>query len=475
MMCAMSDDHTAAPSLSNAGPSGLQAAGIDPARTKALLERERASYIARNPRSQAQAAHTARHLMFGVPLHWMNDWATPFALHMAHAQGAHLTDLDGHDLTDFCLGDTGAMFGHSPPVVMQALADQAHRGCTAMLASEDAAAVGEALAERFGLPQWQFAMTATDANRFVLRWLRAATGRAVLLVFNGCYHGTVDDVFVDLVNGHAVQRDSLLGQVQDLTRTTRVVEFNDLTALEAALATGDVACVLAEPVMTNIGMVLPEPGFWEAAQAIIRRHGALLALDETHTISSGPGGYARAHGLQPDAVVVGKPLGGGMPCAAYGFTAELAALTEAAKRAAPPGHSGIGTTLTANLLAMAAMRATLTHLMVPAVYAPMQALAVRLADGLRATMARHGLPWCVSQVGARTEFQFCLSPPRNGSEAEAAMNPELEHALHLALLNRGVMITPFHNMMLVCPDTTEADVARLLTAMDEVLKELTGS
>jgi glutamate-1-semialdehyde 2,1-aminomutase len=478
MMCAMSAPHTSAPSFapaaSNVGPSTLPAGGVDPARTQALLARERASYIARNPRSQAQAARTAQHLMFGVPLHWMNDWATPFALHMAQAQGAHLTDLDGHVLADFCLGDTGAMFGHSPPVVMQALAAQASRGCTAMLASEDAAAVGEALAERFGLPQWQFAMTATDANRFVLRWLRAATGRAVLLVFNGCYHGTVDDAFVDLVHGQPTQRDSLLGQVHDLTRTTRVVEFNDLAALEAALAPGDVACVLAEPVMTNIGMVLPEPGFWEAAQTIIRRHGALLVLDETHTISSGPGGYARAHGLQPDAVVVGKPLGGGMPCAAYGFSAELAARAEATKRAAPPGHSGIGTTLTANLLAMAAMRATLTHLMVPAVYAPMHALAARLADGLRQVIARHHLPWCVSQVGARTEFQFCPTPPRNGSEAEAAMHPVLEHALHLALLNRGVLITPFHNMMLVCPDTTEADVAQLLDALDDVLAQLTG-
>jgi glutamate-1-semialdehyde 2,1-aminomutase len=338
-----------------------------------------------------------------------------------------------------------------------------------MLPGEDAAAVAELLAERFGLPRWQFAMTASDANRFVLRWLRAATGRPVLLVFNGCYHGTVDDVFVDLVDGRPVQRDSLLGQVHDLTATTSVVEFNDLVALEAALAAGDVACVLAEPVMTNIGMVLPEPGFWERAIELIHRHGSTLVMDETHTISSGPGGYARAHGLKPDAVVVGKPLGGGMPCAAYGFSAELAAQAEAAKRAAPPGHSGIGTTLTANLLAMAAMRATLCELMTPPVYAGLHARCARLADGLRAAIARHGLPWCVTQVGARCEFQFCAVPPRNGSEAAAAMDEALEQAIHLALLNRGVMITPFHNMMLVCPDTSDADIDRLLAAFDEVL------
>lgn len=446
--------------------------GIPPARVRALAEAERARYEAAHPRSRALAERSAAHLMFGVPLHWMNDWATPFPLHVAEARGARLTDVDGHELVDFCLGDTGAMFGHSPPAVTEALQRQAARGLTTMLAGEDAAAVSALLADRFGLPRWQFAMTASDANRFVLRWLRAATGRRVLLVFNGCYHGTVDDVFVDLVDGHPVQRDSLLGQVQDLTATTRVVEFNDLAALEAALAPGDVACVLAEPVMTNIGMVLPEPGFWERAIELIHRHGSLLVMDETHTISSGPGGYARAHGLQPDAVVVGKPLGGGMPCAAYGFSAELAARAEAAKRAAPPGHSGIGTTLTANLLAMAAMRATLATLMTPEVFAALHARCTRLADGLRAVIARHGLPWCVTQVGARCEFQFCATPPRNGSAAGAAMDADLEQALHLFLLNRGVLITPFHNMMLVCPDTTDADVQRLLGAMDAALHAL---
>ena len=442
--------------------------------TAALLARERQTYIERNPKSEAQAARAAQHLLFGVPLHWMNDWGTPFALQVSSAQGAHLSDIDGHTLADFCLGDTGAMFGHSPPVVSRALAVQATRGYTTMLTSEDAAVVAETLAQRFGLPMWQFAMTATDANRFVLRWIRAAIARKVLLVFNGCYHGTVEDVFVDLVGGKPVQRDSLLGQVHELTQTTRVVEFNDLAALEAALAPGDVACVLAEPVMTNIGMVLPQSGFWEQAQALIRRHGAMLVMDETHTISSGPGGYCQAHGLTADAVVLGKPLGGGMPCAAYGFSAELAQRVVAAKHNAPAGHSGIGTTLTANLLAMAAMRATLTELMTPAIYAPMHALTTTLSEGLRAVIAHHKLPWCVTQVGARTEFQFCATPPVNGTQAGQAMNPALEHAIHLYLLNRGVLITPFHNMMLICPDTTADDVRLLLRAFNAALSELTG-
>ncbi len=450
----------------------MHATGVSPQRVAALAARERVAYALRNPNSKALAGRAGQHLLFGVPLHWMNDWATPFALQVDHAQGAHLTDVDGHQLIDFCLGDTGAMFGHAPPAVMAALRAQTLRGCTTMLSGEDAVAVGALLAARFGLPMWQFALSASDANRFVLRWLRAATGRRVLLVFNGCYHGTVDDVFVDLHDGQPVQRSSLLGQVHDLTQTTRVIEFNDLAALEAALAPGDVACVLAEPVMTNIGMVLPQPGFWARAIELIHAHGSLLVMDETHTISSGPGGYARAHGLTPDALVLGKPLGGGMPCAAYGFSAELAARVEAAKRDAPPGHSGVGTTLSANLLAMAAMRATLERLMTPQTYAPMHRLTEVLADGLRATIARHGLPWCVSQVGARTEFQFCATPPGNGAQAGAAMDAALEHAIHLYLLNRGVLITPFHNMMLVCPDTSQADVQLLLDAFDAALAEL---
>ncbi|HET9823523.1 MAG TPA: aspartate aminotransferase family protein [Burkholderiaceae bacterium] len=443
--------------------------GIDAARAQALLRAEREAFAARNPRSRALSHDAAAHLMFGVPLHWMNDWGTPFALHVREALGARLIDVDGHERVDFCLGDTGAMFGHAPEPVARALAAQAARGATAMLPGEDAAPVAALLAERFGLPFWQFALTATDANRFVLRWLRAASGRRRLLVFNGCYHGTVDDVFVDLVDGRPTPRASLLGQVHDLTAHTVVVEFNDLAALEAALAAGDVACVLAEPAMTNIGMVLPEAGFWTAARELTRRHGSALVFDETHTISCGPGGWGRAHGIEPDAVVIGKPLGGGMPCAAYGFSAAWAGRAMAAKRAAAPGHSGIGTTLSGNLLALAAMRATLTELMTEPVYARMIDGAARLAAGLRERIARHRLAWCVTQLGARTEFQFRATPPRNGREAGAALDDALEHLIHLALLNRGVMITPFHNMMLVSPATTDADIARLLDAFDDVL------
>lgn len=446
--------------------------GVNWERAQALAGAERAFFEHNNPASKALAARAAGHMLFGVPMHWMHDWSTPFALTVREASGARFSDADGHDYIDFCLGDTGAMFGHAPAPVARAIALQAGRGYTAMLPSEDAVWVAEELARRFALPFWQFALSASDANRFVLRWLRAATGRAKILVFNGCYHGTVDDVFVDLVDGVPLQRASLLGQVHDLTAHTVVVEFNDLAALEAALAGAEVACVLAEPVMTNIGMVLPAPGYWQAAQAILRRHGTLLVIDETHTISSGPRGYAQAHGIAPDALVLGKPIGGGVPCAAYGFTRELARRVEQAKRAAPPGHSGIGTTLTANMFTLAALRANLEHVMTDAAYATMDALAAQLAAGLRAAIARQRLPWCVTRVGARTEFQFAQAGPANGSEAGAMLDTELERIIHLYLLNRGILITPFHNMLLVRPDTGADGVARLLQVFEECVLAL---
>jgi glutamate-1-semialdehyde 2,1-aminomutase len=446
--------------------------GVNWQRAQALLERERIAFANAMPKSRALSAQAKRHLLFGVPLHWMNDWSTPFSLFVERARGARFTDVDGHEYADFCLGDTGAMFGHSPAPVARALAAQAECGFTTMLPGEDAVWVSEELARRFRLPFWQFAMTASDANRFALRWARAATGRKQIVVFNGCYHGTVDDVFVDLVNGRPAQRDSLIGQVHDLLEYTRVVEFNDLAALEDALKDGEVACVLAEPAMTNIGMVLPDPGYWREAAALMRRHGTLLAIDETHTISSGPGGYAVAHGIEPDLFVLGKPVGGGMPCAVYGFSAALAEAAERAKLQAPPGHSGVGTTLTANMLAMRAIRATLEEVMTDAAYEHMFALAARLATGLEEAIVRHGLPWCVTRIGARTEFQFASTPPRNGTAAGQQLDGELEHIIHLYMLNRGVLITPFHNMMLVCPETSAADVDRLIATFDACLAEL---
>ena len=426
-------------------------------------------FITTHPRSVDLATQAAPHFLFGVPLHWMRDWPSPASLCVQQAQGANLTCADGLVYSDFCLGDTGAMFGHSPAPVAQAIAHQAARGLTSMLPSVQTAEVGALLAATFGLPQWQMALTASDANRFVLRWARAVTQRPQLLVFDGCYHGAVDDTLVDLQAGTTVARPSVLGNVHNHAAFTRIVPFNDLAALEAALADRQVACLLAEPALTNCGLVLPAPGFWPAAQALCQRYGSLLVLDETHTLSTGCGGYAQVHGLAPDLVVIGKAVAGGLPCAVYGFTDALAQRMRDAKQAAPEGHSGIGTTLAGNALTVAALHAALTHLHTPATYAPMLALADTLAAGLRERIAAHGLGWSVTQLGARMELQYTAQPPRNAAEVHHSSQPALDALLHLFLLNRGVLLTPFHTMLLVSPATTQADVQRLLDGLSAFL------
>lgn len=447
-------------------------AGIADRAIGAMNGRERQRFSAANPRSRSLAAEAAKHWLRGVPMHWMLDWGTPFPLFAAEARGATLIDADGHAYADFCLGDTGAMFGHSPAAVVDAVRRQADRGFTAMLPSEDAAVVGGLLAARFGLPCWQTATTATDANRFVLRLARWLTGRGKLLVFNGCYHGTVDETFLRLKDGKPVHRPGLVGQAVDIAEHTKVVEFNDLPALEAALAPGDVACVITEPALTNIGMVLPEDGFHAGLRELTRRTGTLLVIDETHTISTGPGGYSRAFGLEPDVFVLGKPVAGGIPCAVFGFTADIAERLTRLWADKEPGHSGIGTTLSGNALVMAAMRANLEQVMTDAAFAHMLDLSSRLAAGVSGLIRERALPWHVSNVGARSEFVCAPRPPKNGTEAAAAMHGDLEHAIHIYLLNRGILIAPFHNMTLVCPATTKADVDRLLDTLRECLDEL---
>jgi glutamate-1-semialdehyde 2,1-aminomutase len=436
-----------------------------------LLAREERRYEAQHPVSAGLARRTAAHFLNGVPMHWMGDWGTPHPLFLREANGVALTDVDGHRYTDFCLGDTGAMFGHSPPAVAAAIARQAALGLTCMLPAEATAEVGERLAAYFGLPYWQVAQTATDANRSALRWARAITGRPRILVFQGCYHGTVDETLVRLRGGRAVAREGGIGAPFDNATAAHVVEFNDVPALDAALQAGDVAAVICEPVMTNVGMVLPAPGFHAALRELTRRSGTLLVMDETHTLSSGPGGYTRVHGLEPDVLVCGKAIAGGLPCAVFGFTAEVEARMQKVLRARHGGHSGMGTTLAANPLVMAALLASLREVLTDANHARMEALAMRLEAGLATAFARRALPWQVARVGARTEFGFGPAP-RNGTEAEAGMQPQIEHALHLWLLNRGLLVTPFHNMMLTAPVAGEADIDALVAAIGACLDEL---
>ncbi|MER9681186.1 aspartate aminotransferase family protein [Mesorhizobium sp. M0184] len=448
--------------------------GIGPARIVELRATEAEVFRRARPKSMAKIGNGLPGFFGGVPMHWMNDWPTPFPILVDSARGAIIRDIDGNRLDDFCLGDTGSMFGHSPPPVARAIRRQAGRGLTYMLPAENALAIGPLLQQRFGLLSWQIATTATDANRFALRVARAVTGREKILVFNGCYHGSVDETMVRLVAGKAVNRPGLAGEFRDLTRATDVVEFNDLPALDAALRGNDVACVIAEPVLTNSCMVLPEAGFHDGLRRLTRATGTLLLIDETHTISTGPGGYTSKYGLEPDLFVLGKPIAGGVPASVWGMSEDVAARYAAYISRKEPGYSGMGTTLSANPLQFAAMRATLEYVMTDENYSHMDHLARRLDAGLTAVIDRYRLPWHVARVGARVEFICAPGPLRNGGEAEAAHVPELEAAIHVALVNRGVLIAPFHNMMLISPATSAAQVNRLITAFGAVAAKLTA-
>jgi glutamate-1-semialdehyde 2,1-aminomutase len=431
---------------------------VDRGRLGALLADEERRFREAHPRSLALYQRAGRALLGGVPMQWMVRWAGGFPLFVEGGEGAHLTDVDGHRYLDLCLGDTGAMTGHAPAATVEAVRAQAGRGFTFMLPTEDALWVGEELARRFGLPYWQFAVTATDANRFAIRLAREITGRPRILVFNWCYHGTVDETFATLRDGRVVARDGNIGPPVDPAVTTRVVEFNDIPALEAALAQGDVAGVLAEPALTNVGIVHPEPGFHAALRALTRRAGTLLIIDETHTICAGAGGYTRADGLEPDILTFGKAVAGGVPGAVYGMSQAVADRVGAGTRLDVADTGGIGGTLAANALATAAMRATLEQVLTEASYRITIPLAERFARGVEGVIAERCLPWIVKRLGCRVEYWFRPAPPRNGGEAAAAVDPDLERYMHLAALNRGILLTPFHNMALLAPAVTEADV-----------------
>lgn len=436
-----------------------------------FLSHQREIFTAAHPKSQVLAAQAAT-WRGGVPMHWMRDWATPFPIYVQSASGASLTDVDGHAYDDFCLGDTPSMFGHARPELAAAIAKQAGEGVGFMLPTPLANEVGDLLRARFGMAQWQVATTASDANRAVIRWARAITKRDKILVFDGCYHGMVDDCFVALYDGQPANKKGLIGQVQDQTRATKVIPFNDLPALSQALAEGDVAAVLAEPVMTNCGMIQPIEGFNERLRDLCTQHGTLLILDETHTLSSGPWGYTGAHDLKPDMFVVGKAIAGGIPAAVWGVTAEIAARMDQAQAEIGPGQSGIGTTLSGNALVMAAIKTMLTEVMTEEGYKHMLRGAAYLVAGLRDVIKRHDLPWSVVHVGARAELIFAPQTPKNAEEMRRHLDHDLLEAFHLYLINKGVLIAPFHNMMLISPQTGFDAIDRLVTAVASFSQEL---
>lgn len=425
----------------------------------ALLHAEEQKFHAEHPNSYALYQRAKKSLPGGVPMLWMIRWAGSFPVFVKEAKGAHFTDVDGHDYIDFCLGDTGAMTGHAPEATLQAINAQAAKGITLMLPFEDVIDVGEELQRRFGLPFWQFTLTATDANRHALRMARMITGRPKILVFNYCYHGTVDETFIVLdEEGTPISRPNNLGPQIDPTYTTKVIEFNDIPALETVLAAGDVAAVLTEPVMTNIGIIHPQPGFHDELRRLTRKYGSLLIIDETHTICAGPGGYTAAHGLQPDMLTLGKPIAGGLPAAVYGFTSEVSQRFSAGLNIDDSDVGGIGGTLAGNALSIAAMKATLEQVLTPQFYEKAIALQEKFTAGVESVIAEFGLPWIVKRLGNRSEYWFRPTPPKNGGEAAAAIDHELDRYMHLYMLNRGILMTPFHNMALISPETSQADV-----------------
>jgi glutamate-1-semialdehyde 2,1-aminomutase len=442
-------------------------------RLSQLIGEEEELFRRTHVRSGELAEQAASSLLGGVPMSWMSHWATPHALYLDSATGAQVVDVDGNEYADLCLGDTGAMAGHAVPSVVEAVRARFARGATAMLPTEDAGWVGEELTRRFGQTAWQFTLSATDANRFAIRICRETTGRPKILVFNGCYHGTVDETFIALSDdGGAGPRPGNVGPPVNPTVTTRVVEFNDLEAVERELAEGDVACVLTEPALTNIGIVLPDPGFLEGLAAAAARHDTLLIIDETHTWSAGPGGCTARWGLRPDVVTIGKAIGGGIPAGAFGMSREVAERISASHEADLEDAGGVGGTLAGNALSLAAVRATLEGPLADTAWEWTEQLATRFAEGVDGVIERFGLPWHVVQLGCRAEYRFSGEPPRNGGESGRAADHELECFLHLHALNRGVLLTPFHNMALMCPSTTEAQVDLHTTLFEAAVQTL---
>ena len=450
---------------------------VDRARLAGLLAAEQGKYAAANPRSRA-LYEEATNLFGHVPMTWMNMWSGGFPLYLDHARGARITDVDGHTYADFALGDTGAMAGHSPEPTLKAVAGRAGDlgGLTTMLPTADAQWVGAELTARFGMPLWSFTLSATDANRWAIRLARLATGRPKVLVFGYSYHGSVDEAFALAgPDGTTISRPGNVAPPVPVGLTTRAAVWNDLASVETALAHGDVAAILTEPALTNIGIVLPDPGFMEGLRTLATRYGALLMIDETHTFSTGWGGATRAWGLEPDIFVIGKSIGGGIPCGTYGLSEAVAA---AVTRHTDAGDAdivdvgGVGGTLAGNALSLAAMRATLGEVLTPEAFEGMIDLATVFTAGVQAAIDEFELPWSIAQLGARAEYRFTSPAPRTGEESAAAADDELDAYMHLAMCNRGILMTPFHNMALMCPDTEPADVERHTEVFREVVAAL---
>ena len=446
---------------------------INRERLKALHQEEMERFISRTPKSAALFEKAKGVMPGGVPMSWMSKWPGKYPLFVESAKGAHFIDVDGNEYIDLCLGDTGSMTGHSPKPTVDAISAQLSKGMTAMLPTDDSVAVSSELARRFGLPLWQFTVSATDANRHAIRYSRLITGKQKVIVIDRCYHGSVDETFATLdSSGNTVMREGNIGAPVALDLTTRVVEFNDLGAMEDALKKGDVAAILMEPAMTNVGIVLPDDGYLVAVGELARRYEAVWIIDETHTISVGPGGMTADLGLKPDILTIGKAIGGGLPTGTFGMTHEIASQIAKKTEREVIDTGGIGGTLAGNALSLAAMKATLTQVLTDENFIKMIELGNLWCDGVEAAITEFKLPWHVNRLGARGEYLFQRSAPKTGGEAARAGDFELEQYIHLRLLNDGILLTPFHNMALMSPYTSRSDVEAHTAAFRAMCQEL---
>ncbi len=450
--------------------------GIDPARVRELQTIEDARFVVERPASRERLERARSTMPRGVPMAWMDDLYEHPPVWVAHGEGSSFTDVDGHTYVDMYVADMSAFCGHASPPVVEAVARQMRLGNQFLLPGDDAIPVAEHLAARYGMPKWQFTLSATQANTEVIRLAREATGRQVVLVFDGKYHGLEDATLVVLEDGTVVPEYD--GLSSGIAGQTRVIAFNDVGALETALAPGDVALVLAEPAMTNVGFILPEDGFHQTLRRLTREAGTLLAIDETHTLVTAYGGLSRVWDLEPDLFTVGKAIAAGVPLGAYGMTDQLSSLI------APPEESHVisgavvaevatGGTLFANALSMAAGRAALTEVLTADAFERTGELGRRMAAGLRGSIAEAGLPWSVVQEGGHACYFFEPEVPRNGAQSRAADDPQLRALIRVFMANRGVWESGWWLGPTVSVAHTEADIDRYIAVFAEFLDRVT--
>ena len=436
---------------------------LDRARIGELHAREAARFREARPRTQAMLARARAHMPNGTPMAWMAHYGDPLA-YIDHGQGPGFTDIDGFSYLDFNASDMAMFCGHANPAIVAAVRARVARSTQFLLPTEESVAVAEELARRYPVPLWQFTLSATQANTEAIRLARAVTGREVVVLFEGHYHGHFEEGLVDLKDGlaSATQR----GLSKGVTGRVRIAQFNDPDTLRAALEPGDVALVLTEPAMSNeIHLLLPEPGWHEALRELTRRHGTLLAIDETHTHVVGPGGATGLWHLDPDMLTIGKAVAGGVPMGAYGVTAELGAELDVARNVATGG------TLFGNPLSAAAARAALIEVLLPGAYEHTTALGGELADGIEAAIASAGLPWTVIRFGPRSG-QWYGPRPRTGAEAHALTDDQLTGLIRVWLANRGIWeALPGAGPTVPVP-ASKQDVARYVGAYGELLAEL---